>query len=163
MDYLPGALGFDQVALASVDPDIAAAIVWFDAYITNVDRTVRNPNILFQRSDLWLIDHGASLYFHHSWDEYLERSTAPFSRIKDHVLLPRASSILHADAVSAPLLRGGDLANIVSAIPDSWLGDEPRFPNFAAHRDAYLAYLTRRLETPRAFAEGAEYARLQQL
>ncbi len=163
MDYLPGAIGFDHVALGSVDPDLAAAIVWFDAYITNVDRTARNPNLLFQDRDLWLIDHGASLYFHHSWDDYLERSTAPFSRIKDHVLLPRASTILDADARSAPLLRGDDIAALVSAIPDAWLGDEPRFPDPATHRAAYLAYLTRRLETPRAFAEGAEHARLQQL
>jgi hypothetical protein len=163
MDYLPGAIGFDHAGLESVAPELAAAIVWLDAYITNVDRTARNPNLLLQDGELWLIDHGASLYFHHSWDEYLERSTAPFSRIKDHVLLRRASNILDVDAKSAPLLLGDHLATIVSAIPQSWLGDEPRFPEITAHRDAYLAYLTRRLEVPRAFAEGAEHARLQQL
>jgi hypothetical protein len=163
MDYLPGAIGFDHAGLESVTPELAAAIVWLDAYITNVDRTARNPNLLLQDGELWLIDHGASLYFHHSWDEYLERSTAPFSRIKDHVLLRRASNILDADAKSAPLLLGDHLATIVAAIPQSWLGDELRFPEITAHRDAYLAYLTRRLEIPRAFAEGAEHARLQQL
>jgi hypothetical protein len=163
MEYVPGAFGFDQAALQSITPDLAAAIVWFDAYITNVDRTARNPNLIFQGGNPWLIDHGASLYFHHSWDEYLERSTTPFSRIKDHVLLPRASNILDADAGLAPYLLGDSIAEIVSSIPDSWLGDEPRFSDLGRHRAAYLEYLTRRLASPRAFAEGAEHARLQQL
>ena len=163
LEYLPGAIGFDPIALQAAAPEFAAAIVWFDAYITNVDRTARNPNLVVQGKKLWLIDHGASLYFHHSWDEYLERSRAPFTRIKDHVLLSRASSILDADAESAPLLHGDTLSEIVAAIPDDWLGDEPLFPGIGPHRDAYRAYLTGRLETPRAFAEGAEHARLQQL
>lgn len=161
LDYLPGALGFDPLAAPAPAPDMAAAIVWFDAYTTNVDRTPRNPNLLLWRQETWLIDHGASLYFHHSWDQYLERSRAPFSRISDHVLLPMASSIVEADARLAPLLTGDTLTEILDAIPDAWLGDEPRFAGIAEHRSAYLAYLAGRLEGPRAFVEGAEHARRQ--
>ncbi|MGH2345280.1 MAG: HipA family kinase [Chloroflexota bacterium] len=163
LEYIPEALGFDPLAVPLVIPDLAATIVWFDAYITNVDRTVRNPNLLLRRRELWLIDHGAALYFHHSWDEYLSRSRAPFSRVKDHVLLPFAASITEADARLAPLLTREKLANIVAALPDSWLGDEPRFADLVEHRAAYLAYLIERLKTPRAFAEGAEDARLAHL
>jgi hypothetical protein len=161
--YLPGALGLDPLAVAVVPADLAAAIVWFDAYITNVDRTAKNPNILLYEQHPWLIDHGAALYFHHSWDDFPARSRTPFSRVKDHVLLPVAGNIAIQDARSASLLTPDRLANIIAGIPDAWLGDEPLFADIAAHRAAYLAYLTQRLEAPRAFAEGAEDARLAHL
>src|ERR687884_419614 len=97
LDYLPGSVMFDPVA-DQPDADLASRIVWFDAYVTNVDRTPRNTNMLMWHRRLWLIDHGASLYFHHTWHNYRERSRAPFPMIKDHVLLPFASALQEVDA-----------------------------------------------------------------
>ncbi|HVA92129.1 MAG TPA: HipA family kinase [Chloroflexota bacterium] len=163
LDYLPGSIGFDPLIAPPPEPDLAAAVVWFDAYVTNVDRTIKNPNLMLWHKNLWLIDHGASLFFHHSWDDYRERSRAPFPRIKDHVLLPTAANIGEIDGRLAGRLTRDTLEAIVADIPDSWLGDEPRFSDIADHRAGYLAYLTGRLATPRAFAEEAEHARRQQL
>ncbi|HVC80649.1 MAG TPA: HipA family kinase [Chloroflexota bacterium] len=161
LDYLPGSIGFDPLLAPPPDPDLAAAVVWFDAYVTNVDRTIKNPNLLLWHTKVWLIDHGASLFFHHSWDNYLQRSRAPFPRIKDHVLLPTAASIEKVDAHLARLLPREKLEEIVAAIPETWLGDEPLFAGIGEHRDAYLTYLVGRLDAPRAFAEDAEHAREQ--
>jgi len=97
LDYLPGAVTFDPIA-EKPDADLASAVVWFDAYVTNVDRTPRNTNMLIWHRRLWLIDHGATLYFHHTWNDYLERSRAPFPMIKDHVLLRFASALREVDA-----------------------------------------------------------------
>ncbi|HEY8286717.1 MAG TPA: HipA family kinase [Chloroflexota bacterium] len=161
LDYLPGSIGFDPLVAPPPEPDLAAAVVWFDAYVTNVDRTIKNPNLLLWHRNLWLIDHGASLFFHYSWDEYLQRSRAPFPRIKDHVLLPTAASIGELDDRLACLLSRDKLEGILADIPDSWLGDEPRFAGIDEHRNAYLTYLMGRLDAPRAFAEEAEHAREQ--
>src|ERR671926_1038404 len=92
LDYLPGSIAFDPAA-EKVEPGLASSIVWFDAYVTNVDRTARNTNMLMWHRRLWLIDHGAALYFHHNWDDYLARSRNPFRQIKDHVLLAAASAV----------------------------------------------------------------------
>src|SRR5919106_365697 len=97
LDYLPGAVTFDPV-VEKPDADLASSVVWFDAYVTNVDRTPRNTNILVWHRRLWLIDHGAALYFHHTWNNYRERSRDPFPLIKDHVLLPFASSLREVDS-----------------------------------------------------------------
>ncbi len=141
--------------MAPPAPELASAIVWFDAYVSNVDRTPRNPNMLLWHKRLYLIDHGASLYFHHSWAEYLARSRSPFPPIKEHVLLPAASALPQADATLGPLLTPEALRGITNLIPASWLGDEPGFADAAEHRAAYLAYLLSRLEAPRAFLEEA--------
>jgi len=93
LDYLPGAFGFDPLQATQVDPALAARIVWFDALLTNVDRTPRNPNLLLWHRQLWLIDHGAALYVHHTWTDYQRRARMPFAAIKDHVLLPAAGDI----------------------------------------------------------------------
>jgi len=159
LDYLPGSLDYNPLLAPPPDPDLAARIVWFDAYVTNVDRTVRNTNMLLWHRRLYLIDHGASLYFHHSWAGYLARSQSPFPQIKDHVLLPVAGDIREADRELALLLTPAILADIVALIPDSWLGDEPLFAGPAEHRAAYRAYLESRLEAPRRFVEEAEHAR----
>lgn len=165
LDYLPGSLTFDPLVPASIagQPELAAAIVWLDAFTTNVDRTARNTNLLVWGQQLWLIDHGASLYFHHSWDDFLARSQSAFAPIKDHVLLPFAGSILEADARLAPLLTPDVLQQIVDLIPAGWLGDVEQFGDVDAHRAAYVEYLRRRLQAPRAFAEEAENARLLHL
>lgn len=161
LDYLPGAITFDPLVSKPVQdkPELASAIVWLDAYTTNVDRTARNTNLLVWHRELWLIDHGAALYFHHSWDDYLERSRRGFPQIKEHVLLPFATSLAQADAMLAPRLTPELIRGIVELIPDSWLGDVAQFADVEAHRAAYVAYLLQRLEAPRAFVEEAQNVR----
>jgi hypothetical protein len=151
VDFLPGALPFSPVAGPLPDPDLAAAIVWFDALVTNVDRTVRNTNMLQWHGRLWLIDHGAALYFHHDTRREPGYERTPFPQIADHVLLPFAGSIRDADARLAPLVTDAVLDRVVAAIPDSWLdGENPRM---------YADYLRARLAPPRDFVEEAERAR----
>ncbi|MCE7935492.1 MAG: aminotransferase class I and II, partial [Chlorobi bacterium CHB2] len=103
--YLEGAYNFDPVTIIDVVPNVAANIVWLDAFATNIDRTPRNPNMMFWNNGLWLIDHGAALYFHHHWEGVTEAtSQSPFAPIRDHVLLPFAGSIAEADERLRPLL-----------------------------------------------------------
>jgi hypothetical protein len=160
LDYLPGAVMFDPVANAdAAAADLAAEIVWFDAYVRNVDRTPRNPNLLVWHRRLQLIDHGAALYFHHDWTDWRAHSTQPFALIRDHVLLPFAGDIAAADARLSARLTEARLAAIVDAIPEGWLGGEAAFVDAAAHRAAYLESLVTRLRAPRAFVEEAARAR----
>jgi hypothetical protein len=163
LDYLPGSFGFDPPMVESIAPELASAIVWFDAYFTNVDRTPRNPNLLLWHRNLWMIDHGAALYFHHSWNDYLTRARSPFAAIKDHVLLQAARDIRAADESLAPRITPSLIETVVAAIPDVWLGDNPAFANPAAHRAAYTNYLLARLEPPRAFVEEAINAHTQRV
>ncbi len=158
LDYLPGALAYDPLLLRP-SPDLASAIVWFDAYITNVDRTARNTNMLIWHKNPWLIDHGAALYFHHTWADYLARSRSPFVPITNHVLLHYARSLAEVDATLSARLTPEVIGNIVAAIPATWLGDEAQFNDAEEHRTAYAAYLLSRLEAPRAFVEEAIHAR----
>ena len=161
LDYLPGSTDFNPLLSPPPDAELASAIVWFDALITNVDRTVRNTNMLLWHKQLWLIDQGASLYFHHSWDDYLARARSPFPQIKDHVLLPLASQVREVDGPLSARLTPEVIHAIAALIPDSWLADEPRFATPAEHRAAYAAYLLARLEAPRPFVEEAAHARAQ--
>jgi len=154
LDYLPGAVTFDPVA-EQPDADLASSVVWFDAYVTNVDRTPRNTNMLMWHRRLWLIDHGASLYFHHTWNNYLERSRDPFPLIKDHVLLQLASALPEVDAQMTGRVTPDIIDSAVKLIPDAWLvGDSP-FGESTQHRDAYIEYLLSRLEPPHVFLEEA--------
>ncbi|MFN8485651.1 MAG: HipA family kinase [Anaerolineae bacterium] len=162
VDYLPGSLGFGPLDERKVDGDLASAIVWFDAYVSNVDRTPRNPNMLWWHRRLYLIDHGAALYFHHNWGGD-DRSRSPFAVIKDHVLLRRANALEAADEEMAVRLPEETIRQIVASIPDDWLGDEASFPDVAAHRQAYVDYLLRRLQAPRPFVEEALRARAKLL
>ncbi len=162
VDYLPGSLGFGPLDHRKVDDDLASAIVWFDAYVTNVDRTPRNPNMLWWHRRLYLIDHGASLYFHHNWGGD-DRSRSPFAAIKDHVLLRRASALETVDAAMAERLPHDTVRRIVAAIPDDWLTEETAFPDADTHRQAYADYLLRRLHGPRPFVEEAIRARAKLL
>jgi hypothetical protein len=162
LDYLPGSLGFDPL----VEPpgsDLASRIVWFDALVTNVDRTPRNTNLLVWHGRLWLIDHGASLYFHHNWPardgiSLEDAGRRPFAAARDHVLLPFASSIREADATLAPLLTADVLRDVVEKIPEDWLEDEPGFADAGEVREAYLTYLGARLREPRAWVGALEEA-----
>ena len=158
LDYLPGALAYDPLTMP-VAPALASQVVWFDAFVGNVDRTPRNTNMLWWHGRLWLIDHGAALVFQHQWEGFLERSRRPFAPIRDHVLLARATELAAADASLSALLTPQRLQQIVATIPDAWLELDPAFTDRAAQRDAYLQHFTARLQAPRAFAEQAEQAR----
>jgi hypothetical protein len=142
LDFLPGSLPYNPAQ--PPDADLAASIVWLDSLITNVDRTPRNPNLLRWHSNLYLIDHGASLYAFHATDP-LERAKGTFPAIRDHVLLGEASSILDADA---RLADRADPAASAALVPGEWADGGP-----------YAEFLTRRLEAPRAWVEEAERAR----
>lgn len=160
LDYLPGSVNFDPVAdLDTVTPRLASRIVWFDAFISNVDRTPRNTNMLVWHGKLWLIDHGASLYFHHGWDGSLEKAASPFGHIRDHVLLPHATEIEAADAELAPRLSASFFEETLARVPDDWLASEGAFAAPPALRAAYAAYFQRRLEGRAAFVEEALRAR----
>jgi hypothetical protein len=156
LDYLPGSIGFDPLidrALIGKER-LASKIVWFDALVTNIDRTPRNTNLLVWHGNLWLIDHGASLYFQHNWtDDYLDRARTPFAAIKDHVLLPWASDIREADEELTPMVTQEALDAIAALIPEEWLEGE------GAHRAGYRDWLLRRLESPREWVEEAARAR----
>ena len=158
LDYLPGSITFDPVADQPA-PDLASLIVWFDAFVTNVDRTPRNTNMLMWHRRLHLIDHGACLYFHHSWDDYLARAGSAFPQIRDHVLLPFASSIAAADEVAATRLNEEQLRAIVALVPDAWLEGESSFASPQEVRDAYSSFLIARFSQRRVFVEEAIRAR----
>jgi len=160
LDYLPGSITFDPIIDTPVrdKTELASAIVWFDAFVTNVDRTAKNTNLLVWHRKLWLIDHNATLIFHHNWDDYETRSRSPFAQIRDHVLLPWADGIEQADRRLAPILTEDKIRAVVDLIPESWL-DEPRFATKDEHRAAYVRYLTRRLEAPREWMQEAVRAR----
>jgi hypothetical protein len=155
LTYLPGALAFDPAVDRDVDRELAASIVWFDAYITNVDRTVRNTNLLVWGGRIWLIDHGASLYFHHNWEGWQSRVQSPFALVKDHVLLHLAGDLAAADARLRPLLTAEAVRAVVAAIPDEWLGGEAIFAGIDEQRDAYVTYLLDRLNGPRPWLHEA--------
>lgn len=162
LDYLPGSVMFDPVA-EKPDPQLASRIVWFDAYVTNIDRTPRNANLLLWHRKLWLIDHGAALYFHHSWSGMDERSKDPFTLIKDHILLPFAATLGTADSTMTSAITEKVITDVVALVPDEWLQGEPRFNSAAENRQAYVEYLLRRLEEPRHFLEEAIRARSVQV
>lgn len=153
--YLPGALAFDPAADRDLAPELAADIVWFDAFITNVDRTPRNTNLLLWRGKLWLIDHGAALYFHHAWQGWESRVQSAFPQIRDHVLLHIAGDLNAADTRLRPCLTEDAIRAVVACIPDEWLGDEDLFTTIEEQREAYVSYLIQRLNGPRAWLQEA--------
>src|SRR5262245_22040835 len=160
MDYLPGSVTYDPIA-HRLDPELASRIVWFDALLTNVDRTVRNTNMLMWHRRLWLIDHGATLYFHHapSWHTDDSRARDRFPLIKQHVLLRHAGRLREVDEAMAASLTPETLAAIVHAVPDGFLTTDEAGADVATLRAAYLRYLVDRLAPPRAFVEEAIGAR----
>ncbi|HEY7984945.1 MAG TPA: HipA family kinase [Ktedonobacterales bacterium] len=161
LDYLPGSIAYDPQVRPRVESGLASDVVWFDAYVTNVDRTARNTNLLVWHRRLWLIDHGAALYMHHQWGDIAQTARSPFRPIRDHVLLRLAGELPAADERARARLDDARLAALVALIPEAWLAGEERFATHAAHRAAYLEYLTRRLGASRAFVEEAVHARAQ--
>jgi hypothetical protein len=158
MRFIDNALEYSPALRQSPSVGEASTIVWFDAYTTNVDRTPRNVNLLVAGGALWLIDHGACLYFHHSrgWQNDLTRAQTPFRPIKDHALLHLAADLRAADEAGRFFLDARQIHDIVSAVPDDWLrdGEAP-----AALRQAYEDYLVRRLAVSEVFVDEAQRAR----
>ena len=158
LDYLPGAVGFDPI-VDPPDADLASRIVWFDALVSNVDRTARNTNLLVWHRRLWLIDHGAALYFHHGWDGGSEGAGNRFPLIRDHVLLPWADRLQAIDAEMAGRLDERIVGDILAQVPDDWLQGPDAFADAGAQRAAYRDYLCRRLAQRQAFVQEAIDAR----
>lgn len=158
LHYLSGAINFDPV-VTTLDAKMASKIVWLDAYITNVDRTFRNTNMLIWHKDLWLIDHGASLYFHHSFSDPEGHAKSPFALIKDHVLLPQASLIDEADLEFKALLTEEKIRSIVNLLPDEWLQWEGLEQSPEEVREVYNKFLLTRLANSEIFTKQANDAR----
>ncbi len=161
LDYLPGSTMFDPAAGDGADPQLASMAVWFDAFVTNVDRTPRNPNLLKWHRQLYFIDHGAALYFHHNWQSLDEMARSPFSAIRSHVLLPWASAIDAVDGEAHRLLDTGVFAAILDLVPAAWLLPEEGVSAPAAKRAAYVRYLTERLGASSIFVEEAMRVRAE--
>lgn len=154
LHYLSGAMTWD-VAVNATDAVTASRIVWLDALLTNIDRTPRNTNMLLWQGELWLIDHGASLYFHHSWQGWERAALSPFPYVKDHALLPRASRLLEADDYMRSRITTEVIDAVVAAVPDDWL--EAAAPDIPAgeQRRVYSTFLKERLANSRIFVDHA--------
>src|ERR1044071_7026686 len=158
LDYLPGSVMFDPVA-EKTDAELASTVVWLDAFVTNVDRTPRNTNMLMWHKRLWLIDHGAALYFHHTWKNYRERSRDPFPLVKDHVLLRRAGLLREIAARMTERITPDVIDGLVKLIPYVWVVGDSTFAESNQYREAYVEYLLSRLEASDIFLEEAIRAR----
>ncbi len=158
LHFLSGAINFDP-AVTTVDAATASKIVWLDALITNVDRTYRNTNMLIWNRELWLIDHGASFFFHHSWSNLEKHARSPFSFIKDHVLLPQASELEETDAQLKLILNEAKIREIVEGLPKDWLQWQESDLSPREIREAYIHFLLIRLENSNIFIKEAQNAR----
>jgi len=156
LHYLSGAITYDPV-VNTIDATLASKIVWLDILLTNVDRTARNTNMLMWHKELWLIDHGASLYFHHAWQNVTEQGKRVFPQIKDHVLLPFATELNKADVFCRSILTTEVIEKIIALIPDEWLIDETNTPG--EMRDVYINFLETRLSISEVFVKEAQHAR----
>ena len=158
LHYLSGAITFDPT-IAKVAPKLASQIVWLDCLLTNVDRTARNTNMLIWHQELWLIDHGASLYFHHSWQNWEEQAKRPFIHVKDHVLLSQASELETVDAEFRAILTPQKIREIVAIIPDEWLTASVPDETAEERRQVYAQFLESRIATSEIFVKEAQNAR----
>lgn len=158
LHYLSGAIMYDP-AVNVIDAPLASKIVWLDGLLMNMDRTARNTNMLIWHRELWLIDHGAALYFHYSWPDWEQQATKPFALIKNHVLLPQASELAAVDAEFRELLTPERIRSIVALIPDAWLTDDTAFATKQEYRDAYARFLETRLSHSAVFVNEAQHAR----
>ncbi len=159
MDYLPGSVMFEGSAGDRVDAQVASLAVWFDSFVTNVDRTPRNPNLLCWHHTLYFIDHGAALYFHHDWRDIPQKAKSRFPVIRDHVLLPWATNLEAANESAGSVLTEELFSEILSQVPDEWLTPEADAPTPADKRKGYLQFLTERLAAAPSFVEEALNAR----
>ncbi len=157
--YLPNAFTFNPQLPPRLDPALASAIVWFDAYVTNVDRTLRNINLLVWERTLWLIDHGAALYFHHNWRDFATRSRSPFALVKDHALLRFASQLQAADEQAHARLSAAVIGDIVNLIPALWLNTPDLASDPVHSRQVYRDFLLDRLAASALFVQEANRVR----
>ncbi|MFZ7116766.1 MAG: HipA family kinase [Bacteroidota bacterium] len=158
LHFLSGALTYDPV-VTTVDTKLASQIVWLDAYITNVDRTFRNTNMLMWHKDLWLIDHGAAFYFHHTWTNWEKHARSNFELIKDHVLLSQAEELDLVDKEFKSILSDEILRKITELIPDEWLQWQDTNESPAEIRNTYFKFLTIRRDNSQLFIKAAKDAR----
>lgn len=156
LHYLSGAITFDP-AVTVIDAKLASQIVWLDCILTNVDRTPRNTNMLIWHKELWLIDHGAALYFHHSWDNWKEQAVRPFAQVKDHVLLPRATELELVDQEFKAILNESIIRDITNLIPDEWLADNAE--EAEERREVYVQFLLLRIASSATIIKEAQNAR----
>jgi hypothetical protein len=157
LHYLSGSISFDP-AVTTVDAQLASQIVWIDCLLTNMDRTVRNTNMLWWHKELWLIDHGACLYFHHNPQNWQQQALRPFTLIKDHVLLPQATQLQEADKLFHLILNKEKIQAIVNLIPDEWLINDSNFQSAVEHREMYIQFLETRLANSTIFVKEAQHA-----
>jgi hypothetical protein len=158
LHFLSRALTFDPGA-SQVDEYLASRIVWFDAWITNVDRTFRNTNLLIWNRELWLIDHGAAFLFHHSWDNWERHAVSPFAVIKDHVLLPRATELERVDAEMRAIITPHLIDQVLAMVPEEWILASRDTETATEAREVYLSFLMKRLENSEVFVNEAVDAR----
>lgn len=157
LHYLSGAIAYDPSI--KIDPLLASKIVWLDAFITNIDRTFRNTNLLWWHKELWIIDNGASFYFHHSWQNFEAAAKSPFKYVKDHVLLPQATMLEEADAFAKTILNEELFRELVNAIPDEWLQWRDVLESEDEIREVYFQFMKTRLENSSIFLNEAKNAR----
>ncbi len=158
LHFLSKAMTFDPGA-SKIDHHLASRIVWFDAWITNVDRTFRNTNLLIWNRELWLIDHGASFLFHHSWENWERHALSPFATIKDHVLLPKATELDKVDLEMKELVTPALIDEVVALVPDEWILASRDTETAAEAREVYSSFLMKRLENSEVFLTEANHAR----
>ncbi|AHJ96175.1 HipA family kinase [Hymenobacter swuensis] len=156
LHFLAGAVTFDPL-INDVEPRLASLVVWLDCLTLNVDRTARNTNMLMWHRELWLIDHGAALYLHHSGAGWAAKATRPFPQLKDHVLLPRATELEAVDAEAHARLSPEVLTAIVNLVPDEWLQEPDLSPE--EQRAQYVAFLSTRLAASHTYVQEALTAR----
>lgn len=158
LHYLSGAISYDP-AVNHTDAETASRVVWLDSLITNVDRTARNTNMLTWNKELWLIDHGAALYFHHSWENQDEQALSAFTHVKNHVLLPQASELEKVNEIMVAMLPEPVIDSIVSLVPDTWLLQLPQHGSPQKIREAYARFLKIRVQHAALFLKEAMNAR----
>jgi hypothetical protein len=157
LHYLSAAITYDPAA-TKLDTKLASQIVWLDCLLTNVDRTPRNTNMLMWHKELWLIDHGASLYFHHSWQNWKEQAVRPFVQVKDHVLLPQATKLQEVNDEFRSILTEERIAGIVNTIPEEWLAANPLEASADERRKVYTEFLITRIASSEIFVKEAQHA-----
>lgn len=158
LHYLSGSITYDP-AVVKVDPKLASQIVWLDCLLTNMDRTPRNTNMLMWHKELWLIDHGACLYFHHSMGNWKEQAIKPFVLIKDHVLLPQATELEEVDKEFKAILSDQLIETIIGLIPDDFLSQDGSLESPEEMREIYSQFLKLRLSNSETFINEANNAR----
>lgn len=156
--YLSGSITYDP-AVTKLPAKLSSQIVWLDSLLMNVDRTARNTNMLTWGKELWLIDHGAALYFHHSWHNWQDQAVKPFVQVKEHVLLSWATELDIVDAEYKAMINEELINNIVSALPDDWLIDAQQGIPAEEQRKVYKDFLQLRIANSSTFVKEAQHAR----